>query len=65
VRDGGARPTKRRLPITHDDGTSDGHAGGPAAQYDLVLIAGNPLSNLLFRAQPFPLGYLALFSTIQ
>jgi hypothetical protein len=30
------------VPITHDDGTSDGHAGSPAAQYDLVLMAGDP-----------------------
>ena len=30
------------VPITHDDGTSDSHAGSPATQYDLVLVAGNP-----------------------
>ena len=30
------------VPIAHDDGTSDGHTGGPTAQYDLVLMAANP-----------------------
>jgi len=35
-------PRRMTVPITHDDGTSNGHAGSPAAQYDLVLMAGNP-----------------------
>jgi hypothetical protein len=39
---GGKAPRRITVPITHDDSTSDGHAGSPAAQYDLVLMAGNP-----------------------
>ena len=35
-------PRRMTVPITHDDGASDSHAGSPAAQYDLVLMAGNP-----------------------
>jgi hypothetical protein len=31
------------VPITHDDGASDGHTGSPATQDDLVLMASNPL----------------------
>lgn len=30
------------IPITHDDGASDGHARSPAAKDDLVLMAGDP-----------------------
>lgn len=40
--EGGQALRSVTLPITHDDGTSDGHAGSPAAQNDLVLMAGNP-----------------------
>jgi hypothetical protein len=39
---GGKAPRGMILLIAHDDGTSDGHTGGPAAQYDLVLMAANP-----------------------
>ena len=52
------------VPITHDNGASDGHAGSPATQYDLVLMAGNPSHKFLFRAQAFPLGCLALFGAV-
>jgi hypothetical protein len=40
--EGGLALRSITLPITHDDGTGDGHAGSPAAQYDLVLMAGHP-----------------------
>ena len=52
------------VPITHDNSAGDGHAGSPATQYDLVLMAGNPSYKFLFRAQAFPLRCLALFGTV-
>ncbi len=46
------------VPVAHDDGTSNGHAGGPGAKDDLVLVAHGPLLELLGGAEGLPPGLI-------
>ena len=54
-----------RVPVAHDDGASNGHAGRPAAEDDLVLVADAPVLELVLGREVLPAGLGGLLLALE
>lgn len=52
-------------PVTHDDGSSNSHTGGPAADDDFVLVAHRPVLYLLLTVEGIPAGLLLALLVVE